>query len=330
MTYPYWTVIEVAPMEWWAVDTSSGTAFCMPEQTGERLWRSHALLERPLLAALEDGGGEEADAFVDLDFLGVAVRYLCDDATVPERIATLYAAMLPELRRSPDVLVRIGSTADFDRLHRSVSGNRPGVEVRAVASKEWSPGSPDLPIIPPMQSPSLSGRFCALHAALLKTSAGGVLICGAQRTGKTSAALLASRLGFANILADEMVLIDIRGKAFGVPLPVRERTVGGREAWSIARNCRDDIDGVSVGTVILLESAEGYPSWTRVVGIAERMRLMTAHMRVLDGPVGRATASVLGMLRGAEVWRWSQRQWPLLAEDLEHGFRNLLETKYGD
>jgi len=324
MTAGIWSVIEAEPCEWWAVDSRSGTAFSLPEDTGERLWKFHELLELPLAQAIQSRTHRRALPFVDLEFLGVLTRYVCSDLGLAERLSKLYAAATPALRGSPDVLVRLHPCADIERLHRAVSTDRLGVDLRSVAVDEWEAGSSEVPIIPPLQSSLLTGRFCGLHAALLSTSRGGILICGAQRSGKTSAALFASRGGFAGLLADEMVLIDSRGGAHGIPLPLRERTRNARDPEPIPKSSQDVGERISIKTVIILDKTLATPAWTPVMPVEERVRLLAKHIRALDGPLGRATASVLKMLRGANVWLWQLRSWPALMDDIEHGFCNVL------
>jgi len=320
LTSPRWSIVEVQPREWWAADMTSGTACFLRENIGERLWRSHALLDRSLNETLSAAENLGDSTFLDLEFIGVTTRYVYEDAEVGELLATLYAAAIPPLRRSPDVIVRIRADADLERLHRSVSTDRVGVDLRAVASQDWEPGSAELPVIPPMQSAPFAGRYCALHSALLSTPRGGVLICGNQRAGKTSAALLAQRLGFATVLTDEMVLIDQRGEAYGVPLPIRERTSEGRQPWALKARESWRVAATSVVATVLLEPIDGVASWTRVAGVQERLRRLSVHIRALDGPLGRATANVLAMLRTTDVWLWQVGPWPRLMDDLERGF----------
>jgi len=329
MNYPAWTVIELQRDQWWAADTLSGAGYLLPPQTGERLWMSPSLQRRALAQVLKSQADITAEPFVDLEFLGVSMRYLCEERTVAERISSLYASMIPQLRRSPDTLVKLGRRVDFDRLHRSVEGERDDVHVRPSDADEWTPGSSNLPIIPAMQSPALAGRFCALHAALLSSSYGGLLMCGERTAGKTTAALLARRLLPATVLAEETVLLDDMGRVYGVPLPIRERNDGERVARALPNPPPSaQINALVPSVIVVLEAATGAPSWTEVASREEQMRLLAPHLRVLDGPLGRATASLLRLLRGAQVWCWRQRSWPALAEDLEYGLRTSLSIRH--
>lgn len=328
MSFPHWNVVEVAPQQWWAIDAKSGTAFSLPPETGERLWESHGLLERPLAEAMKDDASEAKAAFLDLHFMGVTARYISQDAKLIERLTYLYAAARPTLRCSPDLVVRIEPTADFDRLHRSVTTSRLGVTLREVGSSDWLPGALELPIIPPLQCTPMTGRYCALHGALLHGQQGGILVCGGQRAGKTSAALLAERLGIASILADEMVLIDGWGRASGIPLPLRERTAAGRDASPLPRTGGGETEPMKVRTIILLAGHAETSEWKLILAPEKRMQLISEHVRPLDGSLGRATLSLLRILRGANVWSWTLRPWPLLSDDLEHGFRTALEMRH--
>src|SRR5689334_18406024 len=82
MNYPAWTVIELQRDQWWAVDTLSGAAYLLPAQTGERRWRSPDLQSYALARALKSEAGVASEAFVDLEFLGASMRYLCEERTI--------------------------------------------------------------------------------------------------------------------------------------------------------------------------------------------------------------------------------------------------------
>jgi hypothetical protein len=327
---PGWALSEVKRDDWWISDCVSGSAYEIPSAVAERLWRCSGLRVHPWDVALRAVPAEPDDPFVDLEYLGEPVRYLCEDTATADRLAELYAAMLPEHRRAPDVLVKIGRTADFDRLHRSVLGTRDGVHVRCVTEAEWEPGSADLPIIPALQTPGLRGRYCGIHAALLSTTEGGILICGAQRAGKTSAAVLARNSGAASVLTDELVLINEAGDAFGVPLPVRERT-GADRAVSPLRKLPAIAHQQArrISAVVALSITKNAPAWEEISSTADQLRLISPHLRPLDGPLGRATVSVLNLLRNAKVWSWRQRPWPSLIDDLRYGCERLLGLSVG-
>jgi hypothetical protein len=326
MMWPAWTLTEMQPGEWWAADTSSGTAFLLRAPVAEQLWRNPELQRQALSAALGSRDAPKYEHFVDVEFLGVLARYYCKEPHIADQIRQLYESMLPELRRSPDVLVELDHDVDFDRIHRSVDGDRKGVRIQVTGTDTWFPGSSNLPALPLMQCPGLGRRFCGLHAALLGTGKGGLLVCGEQKMGKTSAAMLAPHLRLASLLGDETVLIDHGGKAYSVPLPVRERSDHDRSARALPK-VEDQTHAIAqtITDIILLDRCEGPPSWTQVIPSVEKIRLLTPHMRMLDGPLGQATRNLLILLRNARVWNWQLRPWPGLAEDLEHGLRRVIQ-----
>lgn len=325
-----WSVIEMSSGGWWAIDVASGTAYSLRTELAERLWSAHELQTLPLTTAMaaDAAGSREAQSddrsFVDLSFLGVTARYLCEEPATRAAIADAYAGAVPQLRRSPDVLVRVHHDANVERLHRSVVGPRDGAQFRTAGDDGWQPGSSDLPVIPPLQAANFLERYCALHAALLGTTGGGVIVCGAQQAGKTLGALVAERIGFGTVLADEMVLLDVSGNAWGVPLPIRERTTQGRGARAVRSTQAADGPALPVTNVVVLDTTSADPTYAPIVDNAERIRLVTPHMRVLDGTLGRATRTVLTLLSRARVWSWHLRPWPGLAEDLERGFGSVL------
>src|SRR3954471_7760350 len=107
MTCPAWTLTEVQPGAWWAIDTSSGTAFLLPELVAEGLWRTPDLQRQALSTILRNQNVSRTERFVDLEFLGVLIRYFCEEPQMADQILYLYQSMVPQLRRSPDVLVKL-------------------------------------------------------------------------------------------------------------------------------------------------------------------------------------------------------------------------------
>ncbi len=320
-----WTIIEVEPNDWWIVDAVSGTAFSATPAQGERLWKSHELRELSIMSALNNSSPVKDSTFVDLSFMGSHTRYLCESNDIADSIRSLYSGMISKLRRSPDVLVRVSAKADLDRLHRSLDSERVGVELFEISEGNWVAGTSLLPIIPPMQITAFRGRFCGLHAGLIRAHSGeGVIVAGAQNTGKTSTTLLAARHGLGTVLADELVLLDETGEAFGVPLPLRERKSDGRIATPLIKPDNDS-GRAFVSIVIILQSTQGPAEWKTIKGVEKRLRFTSPHVRPLDDPLGRATRCVLGMLRNADFWVWKIRPWPDLPNDLEHGLRSVLQ-----
>jgi len=324
-----WSIQEVGPDSWWVVDERSGTALKLSSAEGLRLWgadsemRSAPLAEARLLARTPDA------PFVDLEFLGVHVRYWCGKAEWAEEIARQYCGMLPQVRRSPDADVALSDPLDFERLHRSVEGVRTGVAVR-VCGSDWEEGSSSLPIIPLLQTAAFRERFCAMHGALLATDDGGVLVCGEQKAGKTTTALIARDLGLATILSDEMTLVDRDGGCHGVPLPIRERCAGGgrlsQALESTTARARDR--GTTLRAIVTLHRSNSGASGTRqLVTDAAALRALSPHMRVLDTSLGEASMRLLRLLRTAKVWSVSLREWPLIREDISATLRLVLGHK---
>jgi hypothetical protein len=321
---PCWKVREIDLQTWWAVDLNSGIAFKLYANDGERLWRMPASIQALPLHEARSAGEMTGEAFIDLEFLGLCMRYWCSAAWVAE-IARQYASLVPALRRSPDVEVRLGVHADFGRLHRSAEGNiREGVQVRAAGVSDWSPGDPSLPIIPVLQAGDFAGRFCALHGALIAGHQGGIVVCGNQKAGKTTAALTAERVGFGKLLADETTLIDRDATAHGVPLPVRERSLDGRVVRALARaspneRCR----GMALTDIVVLEASEGPAMRHLMCDDSTALKLLTPHLRVLDTSLGEAADRLLALIATCKIWRWQVSLWPQLQHDVAAGLEDL-------
>lgn len=319
-----WIVRETSPQCWWAMDQHNGLTLKLEQSEGERLWRMpshmHAL---PLHAARAAADGNDG-SFVDLQFLGLTMRYWCSEPWAAE-LARQYASLVPPLRRSADVEVRLGEKADFGRLHRSAEGDvRADIMVRAAGAIDWSAGDASLPIIPAMHAEAFTGRFCALHGALVAGASGGVVICGNQKAGKTTAALTAQQTGFGKVLSDETTLIDRDVTAHGVPLPIRERSPEGRVARALpAASPIERCRGMTITDIVVLHVAEGPAQRRLLEDETEALRLLVPHLRVLNTTLGEAADRLLALIATCNIWRWQVNPWPLLTDDLAAGMEAL-------
>lgn len=325
MTTLRWRLQEIRPTLWWAVDERNGTAYALDDPVAVRLWASEHLLREPLSKAVRAASQEASLSFVDLRFLGLTVRYRSRLPRLVERVRADFAGAHPRLRSSPDVVVELGPEADIDRLHRSASVQRPGVYMRAVGEDSSAPGSNELPVLPPLQHPHFS-HCCALHAALLETANGNMLVCGQRRSGKTTTAAIGVRLGLASVLTDELVLVDPMGRACGVPLPMRERTGIGRTSYPLSRN-DEGVRPVEVHHVVTITPAADAPRIQRVDDAAHALSLLAPHLRPLAGPLGTATGNLLTLMRHSEVWDWGLRPWPALTDDIAAALTDLSDGR---
>lgn len=323
---PRWRLRELRPGEWWAVDSASGTASALNDAVATRLWALEHLLSEPFAHALREARTSGSiGTFVDLRFAGRTVRYRSQKAALVERVATDFAGAHARLRCTPDAVVHLSPGVNLDRIHRSIEGQRVGVRVGPAGGAVDVVGSTALPIVPLLQDPHYDTRYTAMHAALLATASGGVLVCGQRRAGKTTAALMFSRLALGDVLTDELVLLDASARACGVSLPVRERTGADRISYPLART---DVGAPLVGVdhlvVLGAASADGVAVSRRVHDIVEGLHLAAPHLRPLGGPLGTATDNLLGLLGDARVWHWQCRPWPALSDDLRKAALALL------
>lgn len=328
MTAPRWRLREVHPNAWWAVDEEAGTAYHVDDAIARRLWAREELLARPLPAAIRDVMGPDSappdgGEFVDLRFVAVTVRYRSPDATIVSRIAHDFAGARVRLRSSPDIIVELSSGVDPDRLHRSAPDGRPGVVMRPASANKGSPVSGDFPVVPPLEHTYFVARYTAVHAALMATRMGNVVVCGARRSGKTTTATLCGRLGLAEVLTDEMVLLDNTGHAFGLAMPIRERTADGRLS-SPLQPTDVGVRLVPVDHVVVLEPTPHPPRIRIVTDLSEALPLIAPHLRPLGGPLGLATDNLLTALRRADVRLWQVRAWPDLHDDIVAAATDLL------
>lgn len=319
---PRWRVREVRPHEWWATDESSGTAFEVAPEKGETLWRSHDLLGAPLPAAIHADGRKGASPFVDLCFAGATVRYLSQEQAVIDAVESSFAGARATLRSSPDLVLDVAPNADVQRLHRSIGHPREGVRLRFPWQAEWVSGSGELPVLPPVQLGPLAERFCGMHAALLALPGGNLLVCGGRRTGKTTTAITAQRLGVAAVLADELVLLDRMGGVCGVPIPVRERTSRERSSRALSPT-QLGAEILPVRRIVVIMPTQDRSSQQYIPDVAGAVRALAPHLRPLGGQLGATTGSVLEALRRTPVWRWQLRPWPALLDDVTVALRDL-------
>lgn len=329
-----WRLREVRPQVWWAVDEDNGTAYGVDDAVASRLWAREDLLTQPLALAVRAAAGPANSlspgspdgSFADLRFVGLTVRYRSDDPAIVSRVAGDFAGAHARLRNSPDVIVELSGGVNFDRLHRSVDGPRAGVTIRTASEGRSELGSSDLPIVPPLQHAHFTARYCALHAALLATRSGNMVVCGTRRSGKTTTATVCGRLGMATVLTDELVLVDLSGDACGVALPIRERTGADRIAYPLERT-DEGARLVPIDHLIVLGPQVDEPCNQRITQISQALRLVAPHLRPLGGPLGTATDNLLAILRRSDVWLWQLRPWPHLPDDIAAAASELIGVR---
>lgn len=323
---PRWRLRELRPGQWWAVESVSGTASALDDTVATTLWSAEHLLAEPFQVALRAArtrgpGGH----FVDLRFAGRTVRYRSQQADLVDRVAADFAGAHARLRCTPDVVVQLNPGVDLDRIHRSVDGERVGVRLRLAGEVTEVAGSAVLPIVPLLQDVYFAASYTALHAALLATASGGVVVCGQRRAGKTTAAMMCDRLALGEVLTDELVLLHSFGQACGVTLPVRERTGSDRTSYPLART-DDGARLIEVTHLVVLGTVpdDTAPVIRRVHDTVEALQLAAPHLRPLGGTLGTATDNLLSVLGHAQVWHWQCRRWPALTDDLRAAALDLL------
>ncbi len=267
-------------------------------------------------------------------------RYSCDVGETAARIATEYVACIPSLRSTPDIYVHLDADADIDRLHRAVPGPRRGVRIRRAGEQAWIPAQADLPALPPFQHTPLAARCAALHAALVLTQRGALLVSGSRKSGKTTAALVAGEAGLGTACTDELVLLARGGVVHGVPLPMRVRSADQRQVRPLERTLPLERQPVRATDLLLLDpapdpqpAATRSPAWIgspgRVAQIDDQelaLRLLTDHLRPLAQTLGTTALMALELLAGVTVWRLGCRPWPDLREDLLAGLTEIVEA----
>ncbi|MFD5425931.1 hypothetical protein [Streptomyces sp. NPDC127084] len=320
------------------MENATSTAYQVSSAVGARLWRADELWPLPLHQALDmvsgpdQSGDEDVMPFVDLLLAGGTVRYLTADPAVRRWLRTGLAAAVPVRRRTADVLVRLGRDARPDMLHRSFAGERPGVHCRMPGEPQWHALTGRLPALPPLAAPPYRGRFVALHAALLVPAPGqGLLVCGNQKAGKTTAALWARDAGLASVATDEVVLLDsLTGAVFGVPLPVAVRSAEQRTSVPLPPGAGTYLGASLPAAVVILVPAE-LPSRPGSVETAvseeEALSWLVEHLR--DGGASPADLyrSSRGLASRVPVHRLRVSPWPGLVADLESHLSPVLKTQ---
>lgn len=322
----FWRLFEITNNEWWVAD-SSGLAINIEPALGELLWMHHGLLELPFRQAIHTAEDTKChQPFVDLRILGVTTRYIADSESQVTHLRYWFSGAESQLRSSPEVLVFLSGSADIERLHRSVLNERQGVVIRDLGVGKTETGRSDIPVFPPLQATPFLNRFTAFHAALISFGPRSLLVCGSQRAGKTTTAIVVEReIPGAIVLADELVLIDEAAQACGVPIPLRERGEMGRvprpttASYLTGRKVRvTDVAILTAGDVCVQNA---------VLDTQEAIRLITPHVRPLADENITATASLLELVRSVEVWSWGVRDWPLLETDLRSLIRTIGERR---
>jgi len=321
-----WSAVEVAKGQWWIIDGATGAA-CRPSAgAGERLWQSLDHITVPLKTALTIDNATEDHPFLDLDFQGVRTRYLAKDPEVLKGLAAQYPSLIPTLKRSPDSIIMLRDDADVPRLHRSVEGVRKGVEIFDQKQQAWVPASSQLPIVPLLQNEILAGRFAAIHGALIEDPSGRtIMICGHQKSGKTTATVLAKEAGF-RIHTDELVLVDCTGRVLGVPLPIRKRNDKGRTNEPLP--VLGSLSPVQVYSFVALERCAGEQQSVGALeqlGPTQAFASFAPHLRVLDTEIAFATHCAISLLSGAQSLRLRTRAWPDLQIDLQRLLDHFLD-----
>ncbi|WKD31342.1 hypothetical protein [Streptomyces xanthophaeus] len=332
-----WAACERSDGTWDVVENATSTAYQVSAAVGTQLWREDELWPLPLHQALDlvsgsaQSSAEDVVPFVDLVLAGATVRYHAVDPAVRRWLRTGLAAAVPVRRRTADVLVRIDRDARADMLHRSFPGARSGVHHRMPGEPQWHALTGHLPALPPLAAPPYRGRFVALHAALLVSASGqGLLVCGNQKAGKTTAALRAREAGLASVATDEVVLLDsLTGSVFGVPLPVAVRSGEQRTSMPLPQGAETYVGAALPAAVLVLVPAEqpGRPGSIETAGSEEEaMSWLLEHLR--DGGASPAVLhrSSCELASRVPVHRLRVSPWPGLVADLESHLSSLLKA----
>lgn len=322
-----WKLHELPNDEWWIIDRRTGAAHRVGSATGATLWRQHDLLDVPIGRAIAEARARAAEAtghFIDLRVMEITTRYISADPGQIAELQSLHGAAQPRLRATPDALVRLSPGANIERIYRTVDEPRVGVEIRDGEKAEFRPASAAVPSFPPLELKYFADQFSVMHAALVKSPRGNIMICGGRKAGKTTAALVAERTGLGTVLTDEMTIIDGSGNGCGVPLPIRERDGDSR----IARVLKP-VDGIGelvpIAHVVCLRGANDV-EYVHLAGVEKSLSAVAPHVRAISGELALATSQLLGMVTHARAWSWSVRAWPDLTGDLEKGLRALIAS----
>jgi len=330
-----WSVIERGPGDWMVIDGVSNSLLEVPPAVGQSLWLRDDLWPLSLASALRAGGAvppRKPRYRLDLDLLGGRIRLVTGSARMAARMAEDFDGLEPPLRRSADVLVRIGATATWDSAYHAVSGERPGFAIRQRNTAVWRVAPPLLPVLPPVGSAPFAGRFVALHAALFVTGDGaGVLLCGGQGSGKTSSMLWLARTAGCEVATDELAMLDLQsGMLYGVPMPLSVRTDGDakrRTKVPLARRCSVRTGPIAVTTVVLLEARPDAGGEAAPVAEArERFRGLLPHLRDVGADAVLAVSALSRLSQNAAFWRLAVLPGAPAREGLERGLRRFLEA----
>jgi hypothetical protein len=251
-----WSLVRGADGLWDVFDRDGSQIYRVSDPEGRRLFGQWRRSSTPLGQALSRPDADLPDlAFVDLEVAEGRVRYWSEDPAVVDSVAARFrvAVVPPDRAASPATYVEIEPHADRERLHRTVS-SRTGVWECDPDGDRGAAMTGDLPVVPPLALEPWRGRFWALHAAMWMVADVAVVVCGAQRSGKTTLAVSASE--DHDVLTDELVLIDgLTGRAWGVPLEFGVRGLGGsRSVRSLAHATPQG--GVPVRRVVVLDSSD--------------------------------------------------------------------------
>jgi hypothetical protein len=323
-----WVVLERDVHDWIVVDSASTMSYELSQALGERLWTRDDLWSLPFPQASELCQSSSAPdmASFDVEVLGARLRLQSQEPATFDYIRRDTQAALAPFRRSADVVVRFDSMQAWQSAHRAVP-SRSGVLVRERGASTWSEGAHALPVFPPLQSPPLAQRFLALHGALLVDAEGtGLIVCGDQGVGKTSAVLWAAEAMQASVATDEIVMLDVlTGAVYGVPIAVATRTDGRRSRTPLGEREVFHSGAAAVANVVILERR------SRDVGFCEQAGTFTESMLRLEphvrygGASPTASASALKRFTATtKVWVLGVSDWPCLTPTLASGLGPLL------
>ncbi|MGK4579633.1 hypothetical protein [Kitasatospora sp. HPMI-4] len=329
-----WTVTERTDGSWEVVDNETSTMYVVDARLGTRLWQDDRLWARHRqqafdTAALADPTTDELPPFLDLELAGITVRYQAAAPVLDTLRHNLTVACL-RYRRSADVLVRLDQQAQVELLHRSVAGVRHGVHYRMPGDLAWNATEGMLPALPPLFSPPFLGRFCALHAALLVLPSGrGIIVCGDQKAGKTTAARWAQDAGLAAVATDEVVLLDTNsGVAFGVPLPQAVRTGQQRKTVPLQHGPSTHLGAALPAEAVILTPAPAAEPGSVQTARSEHeaMAWLTEHLRYAGADPASTHRALHALASRIPVRRLGTSPWPQLTADFATALAPLLKT----
>ncbi|MFJ6138607.1 hypothetical protein [Kitasatospora sp. NPDC092286] len=341
-TSPLWAAAERSDGAWEVVDNRTSMLYVIDGTLGARLWQNDQLWTIPLQAAFDvtvsqiqthptsNLDDEGLFPFLDVEVGGVTVRYLADDKAHRDTLQVNLGVARPRLRGTADVLLRLRPGVRIDLLHRSVSGNRAGVEYRMPRDPRWRPYTGMLPALPPLLTPPYRRRFSALHAALLVMPSGrSVIVCGNQKAGKTTAARWARDTGLAATATDEVVLLDtMTGVAFGVPLAQAVRQGDQRTTVPLPAGSATHLGAtLPIGLVVLTPAPAVPAGFLQAAGTEkESMAWLAEHMRDAGADPAATRRIVRELVSRVHVHRLGVSPWPGLQTDLAAGLAPLLKT----